>query len=187
MLNFAMLISKNLSLVSRFALILVPALILTGCGPTAINGSSKSTSSQSGTDTTSGTDTSGTTDTSAVWKVTEGDGGSHPVNHAVICNTPANRVAGVLETCTIYWTATNISNVPQTYSGYSFAVVDGKTYQSSDEYVDPYVFNPGSTNNSFGGNVFDLPYGGNLTAFFKAEDATSPHLLDLPLNYILNN
>ena len=66
--------------------------------------------------------------------------------------------------------------------------MDGKTYQSSDAYIDPYVINPGSTNgNSIGGNTFDLPYGGSLTAFFKAEDATSPHLLDLPLNYVLNN
>ena len=180
--------SKHLLFVSRLPLVLVPILILTGCGSSASNGNSKSPSSQYGTDTTSGSDTSGTTDTSSVWKVTEGDGGSHPANHAVVCNTPTSRVPGVLETCTIYWTASNISDVPQTYSGYSFAVVDGKTYQSSDAYIDPYVINPGSTNgNSIGGNTFDLPYGGSLTAFFKAEDATSPHLLDLPLNYILNN
>lgn len=154
---------------------------LSSCGAGNPNSSTNATQ-ESGTDSIEGNDNyvadSG-------WTASEGDDGS---GYSVTCNFSGDESEGDLVSCDVYWDAKNTSNIPLEYSGYSYLVVNDSVYQTSNGYAELRTVNPGSYAVKKGGyNSFSVPYGGYITALYKAEGPNEPHLLDLPLNIHIVN
>ena len=118
------------------------------------------------------------------WTTSEGDNGN---GYAVSCNFDGDESQGDLVSCSVYWEAQNTSNIPLDYYGYTYLVVDGSIYQTADGYADVRTVNPGSYGTSAGANRFLIPYGGTITALFKANGPTDMHILDLPLYVTITN
>jgi hypothetical protein len=118
------------------------------------------------------------------WTTTEGDNGN---GYSVSCNFSGDESNGDLVSCSVYWDAKNTSTIPLEYYGYTYLVVDGSTYQTADGYADVRTVNPGSYASNAGSNRFWIPYGGTITALFKADGPTDIHILDLPLYVTIVN
>ena len=119
------------------------------------------------------------------WTATEGDNGN---GYAVSCNFDGDESEGDLVSCSVYWEAQNTSNIPLEYYGYTYLVVDDSIYQAEEGYADLGTINPGSYAFSTGlSSRFRIPYGGTITALFKADGPTDMHLLDLPLYVTILN
>jgi hypothetical protein len=155
--------SRNAFLV---IVLLFASITLTSCG----SGSSDSSSSSTEFEIEEEVVDSG-------WTATEGDNGN---GYAVSCNFDGDESYGDLVSCSVYWNAQNTSNIPLDYYGYTYLVVDDSIYQTSDGYADLRTVNPGS-------NRFLIPYGGTITALFKANGPTDTHILDLPLYVTITN
>ena len=156
-------------------LVLFSSIAVTGCGagnPYASNGAAQDPAINS-----DGAEDPGIVESG--WTTSEGDDGS---GYALTCNFNGGESDGDLLNCSVYWDAKNTSNIPLEYYGYTYLVVDGAVYQTSDGYADLRTINPGSYASSAGSNKFVLPYGGNITGLFKAEGPNDTHILDLDLN-----
>jgi hypothetical protein len=164
---------------------LLLTMLLAACGagsPSASNslGTDNTTNSLGTDNTTNSTNNQDSTNTDSPWLATEGDDGS---GYTLNCYFSDQDKPGDLISCKVYWDAKNISTIPQEYRGYSYLVVDGATYQSTDAYANSRMINPNAYASNKGGyNSFSLPYGGIISQFFKADGPTETHLLDLPLN-----
>jgi len=162
--------SRNAFLV---IVLLFASITLTSCG----SGSSDSSSSSTEFEIEEEVVDSG-------WTTTEGDNGN---GYAVSCNFDGDESYGDLVSCSVYWNAQNTSNIPLEYYGYTYLVVDDSIYQTSDGYADVRTVNPGSYGSSNGVNSFLIPYGGTITALFKANGPTDTHILDLSLYVTITN
>jgi hypothetical protein len=162
--------SRNVFLV---IVLLFASITLTSCG----SGSSDSSSSSTEFDIEEEVVDSG-------WTTAEGDNGN---GYAVSCNFDGDEIDGDLVNCKVYWEAQNTSNIPLDYYGYTYLVVDDSIYQTSDGYADVRTVNPGSYGTSAGANNFWIPYGGTITALFKANGPTDMHILDLSLYVTITN
>ena len=162
--------SRNAFLV--IAILFVP-FTLTSCGSGGANTSSSSTEFEIDEEVVD-----------SGWTATEGDNGN---GYAVSCNFDGDESEGDLVSCSVYWEAQNTSNIPLEYYGYTYLVVDDSIYQTSDGYADVRTVNPGSYGSNTGANSFWIPYGGTITALFKADGPTDMHILDLPLYVTILN
>ena len=167
---------KKLTSVKIILLAIFSLVILTGCG-----GGKSSPPTAQGQD--FGTDSGATEDNTvheSPWTASDGDDGS---GYTASCNFSGDENTGDLVSCKIYWDAQNTSTIPQEYYGFSYLVVDGATYQSSDKYADQRTVNPNSYATNMGGySTFYIPYAGQISNLFKADGPNDIHLLDLPLN-----
>ena len=162
--------SRNAFLV---IVLLFASITLTSCG----SGSSDSSSSSTEFEIEEEVVDSG-------WTATKGDDGD---GYAVTCNFDGDESYGELVSCSVYWDAQNTSNIPLEYYGYTYLVVDDSIYQTSDGYADVRTVNPGSYPSTTGSNRFLIPYGGTITALFKANGPTDMHILDLSLYVTITN
>jgi len=162
--------SRNVFLV---IVLLFASFTLTSCG----SGSSDSSSSSTEFEIEEEVVDSG-------WTTAEGDHGN---GYAVSCNFDGDESYGDLVSCSVYWEAQNTSNIPLDYYGYTYLVVDDSIYQTSDGYADVRTVNPGSYPSTTGSNRFLIPYGGTITALFKANGPTDMHILDLSLYVTITN
>ena len=163
--------SRNAFLV---IVLLFASITLTSCG----SGSSDSSSSSTEFEIEEEVVDSG-------WTATEGDNGN---GYAVSCNFDGDESQGDLVSCSVYWDAQNTSNIPLEYYGYTYLVVDESIYQSEVGYAEARTINPGSYAFASGlSSKFLIPYGGTITALFKANGPTDMHLLDLPLYVTITN
>lgn len=170
----------KLERLGRLGIALVLAFSLTSCGagPQAAQSNSNT---EFGTDSDGGNDSSINSD---VWLTSEGDNGN---GYTASCDFNGDEKDGDFVNCRVYWTAKNISSVPQPYSGYSYLNVSGAIYQSSDAYAEYRMVNPGMEASRTGYNSFSIPYGGTIFGLFKAEGPNEPHLLNLDLNISITN
>ena len=162
--------SRNAFLV---IVLLFASITLTSCG----SGSSDSSSSSTDFEIEEEVVDSG-------WTTSEGDNGD---GYAVTCNFSGDESNGDLVNCSVYWNAQNTSNIPLEYYGYTYLVVDESIYQTADGYAEVRTVNPGSFGSNTGSNRFWIPYGGTITALFKADGPTDMHILDLPLYVTITN
>jgi hypothetical protein len=162
--------SRNVFLV---IVLLFASITLTSCG----SGSSDSSSSSTEFEIEEEIVDSG-------WTTTEGDNGN---GYAVSCNFDGDESYGDLVYCKVHWNAQNTSNIPLEYYGYTYLVVDDSIYQTADAYADVRTVNPGSYGSSAGVNSFWIPYGGTITALFKADGPSDMHILDLSLYVTITN
>jgi hypothetical protein len=161
-------------------LVLFSSIAVTGCGagnPYASNGAAQDPAINS-----DGAEDPGIIDSG--WTTSEGDDGS---GYTATCSFSGDETDGDLVSCKVYWDAKNTSNVPLEYYGYTYLVVDGAVYQTSDGYADLKSVNPGSYAYKAGYNNFDIPYGGTITALYKAQEPNDTHLLDLSLNITISD
>jgi hypothetical protein len=164
--------------------VLFGSMTLTGCGA----GGPKSSGifgEDFGTD--SGTDSGGSEDQGSVdsgWTASEGDDGE---GNQATCNFSDEDSPGDLVRCNVYFDAKNDSTIPLEYYGYTYLVVDGAVFQSEDRYAESRMINPGSYAYKNGYNTFYIPYGGYISALYKADGPNDPHLFDLSLNISIIN